>query len=165
MDRGNPRTRAARPPQKKRTPKQCSTYIIPGRSFPHREMGGVNLEKKMGEGYSQTTSSTLGNNLAYPIDAGPSQAIRRPIKGGGHGTIPNAHRGHRPERLAGGGPSTWYYPGLPLRMVGANGASYLTIISEARKNRPNPGMRHREDRRYLLTSRMRKARGPLARLR
>jgi hypothetical protein len=110
IDRGNPRTpdprtRAARPPQKKRTPKQCSTYIIPGQSFPHREMGGVNLEKKMGEGHSQTISSTLGNNLAYPIDAGPSQAIRRPIKGGGHGIIPNAYRDYRPERLTGGGPS------------------------------------------------------------
>src|SRR5450755_738158 len=119
----------------------------------------------MGGGHSQTTSSTLGNSLAYPIDAGPSQAIRRFIKGGGHGTIPNAHRGHRPERLISGDPSPGYYPGLPLRMAGANGASYLTIISETRKNRPNPGIRYREDRRYPLTSRMRKARGPLARSR
>jgi hypothetical protein len=52
---------------------------------------------------------------------------------------------------------------LPLRMAGANGASYLTTMFEARKNRPNPGMRYREDRRYPLTSRMRKARGSLAR--
>jgi hypothetical protein len=68
-------------------------------------MGGASLEKKIGGGYSQTTSSTFGNSLAYPIDAGPSQAIRRPIKDGGYGIIPNTYRGYRPERLAGGGPS------------------------------------------------------------
>jgi hypothetical protein len=31
-------------------------------------------------------------------------------------------------------------------MAGVNGASYLTIMFEARKNRPNPGIRYREDR-------------------
>jgi hypothetical protein len=65
-------------------------------------MGRVSLEKKMGGGHLQTTSSTLGNSLAYSIGAGPSHAIRRLIKGGGHGIIPNAYRGYRPERLAGG---------------------------------------------------------------
>jgi hypothetical protein len=107
MNRGNlgtpgPRTRAARSSQEKRTRKQYSTYMIPGQSVPYREIRGVSLEKKMGGGHSQTTSSTLGNSLAYPIDAGPSHAIRRLIKGEGHGIIPNAYRGYRSERLAGG---------------------------------------------------------------
>jgi hypothetical protein len=65
-------------------------------------MKGVNLEKKIEGGHSQTTSSTLGNSLAYPIGVEPSHAIRRLIKGGGHGIIPNAYKGYRPERLAGG---------------------------------------------------------------
>src|SRR5450432_207541 len=109
MDRGNPgtpgpRTRTARFSQEKRTRKEYSTYSIPGQSFPHREMGEASLEKKMGGGYSQTTSSTLGNSLAYAMGAGPSHTIRRLIKGGGHGIIPNTHRGYRPERLAGDDP-------------------------------------------------------------
>jgi hypothetical protein len=49
-------------------------------------------------------------------------------------------------------------------MAGVNGALYLIIIFEVRKNRPNLGIRYREDRRYPLTSRIRKARGSLARL-
>jgi hypothetical protein len=65
-------------------------------------MKGVNLEKKIEGGHSQTTSSTLGNNLAYFISAEPSHAIRRLIKGEDHGIIPNAYRGYRPKRLAGG---------------------------------------------------------------
>jgi hypothetical protein len=56
-------------------------------------------------GHLQTTSSTLGNSLAYPIGAEPSYAIRRLIKGEGYGIIPNAYKGYRPERLAGGDPS------------------------------------------------------------
>jgi hypothetical protein len=107
MDRGNPGTpgpgtRTARLSQEKRTRKEYSAYTTPGQSFPHREMGGVSLEKKMGGGHPQTTGSTLGNSLAYPMGAGPSHAIRRLIKGGGHDIIPNAHRGYRPERPAGG---------------------------------------------------------------
>jgi hypothetical protein len=65
-------------------------------------MKGVSLKKKMEGGYLQTTSSTLGNSLAYSIGAGPSHAIRRLIKGGGHGIIPNTYKGYRPKRLAGG---------------------------------------------------------------
>ena len=117
MDRGNPdtpdtpdtpdqRTRTARFSQEEHTRKEYSANTIPRQSFPNREMGGASLEKKMGGGYSQTTSSTLGNSLAYPMGAGFSQAIRKLIKGGGHGIIPNAHRGYRPERLAGGDPSS-----------------------------------------------------------
>jgi hypothetical protein len=59
----------------------------------------------MGGGHPQTTSSTLGNNLTHPIDAEPSHAIRRLIKGEGHGIIPNTYRGYRSKRLAGGDPS------------------------------------------------------------
>jgi hypothetical protein len=62
-------------------------------------MGEASLEKKMGGGYSQITSSTLGNNLAYAIGAGPSHAIRRLIKGGGHGIIPNTYKDYRFKRL------------------------------------------------------------------
>jgi len=54
-------------------------------------MGGVSLEKKMGGGHSQTTSSTLGNSLAYSMGAGSSHAIRRLIKGGGYGTNVSHH--------------------------------------------------------------------------
>jgi hypothetical protein len=97
-----PRTRAVRPSQKKRTRKQYSTYTISGQSVPYREMRRVSLEKKMGGGHLQTTSSTLGNSLAYLISAGPSYAIRRLIKGEGHGIIPNVYRGYRPKRLTGG---------------------------------------------------------------
>jgi hypothetical protein len=168
MDGGNPstpgpRTRTAHFSQEKPARKKHATYTIPRQSLPHREMGGVDLEKKMGGGHSQTTSSTLGNSLADPIGAGPSHTIRGPIKGGGHGIIPNAHRGHRPERLAGGDPSPQHYPGLPLRMACADSASCFATLSEARKIGPDSGMRHREDRRHPPASRMRKARGSLAR--
>jgi hypothetical protein len=53
-------------------------------------------------GHPQITSSTLGNSLIYPIGAEPSYAIRRLIKGEGHGIISNAYKGYRPKRLAGG---------------------------------------------------------------
>jgi hypothetical protein len=56
-------------------------------------------------GHLQTISSTLGNSLAYSIDVEPSYVIRRLIKDGGYNIIPNAYRGYRPKRLAGGDPS------------------------------------------------------------
>jgi hypothetical protein len=49
-------------------------------------------------------------------------------------------------------------------MACADGTSCFIALSETRKDRPNTGIRHREDRRYPLAPRMRKARGSLARL-
>jgi hypothetical protein len=72
-------------------------------SFLHREIGEVNLKKKIEDGYSQIISSTLDNNITHFISAGPSHAIHRFIKGGGHGIIFNAYRGHRSKRLISGG--------------------------------------------------------------
>ena len=76
--------------------------MIPGQSVFYREIRKVSLKKKIEGGYLQTTSSTLGNSLAYPIGVRPSHAIRRLIKGEGYGIILNAYRGYRPERLASG---------------------------------------------------------------
>jgi hypothetical protein len=76
--------------------------MIPGQSVFYREIERVSLKKKMGDGHLQTTSSTLGNSLIYPIGVGPSYAICRLIKDEGHGIISNTYKGYRPERLAGG---------------------------------------------------------------
>jgi hypothetical protein len=48
-------------------------------------------------------------------------------------------------------------------MACVDGALCFIVLFEARKDRLNIGMRHRENRRYPLTPRLRKVRGSLAR--
>jgi hypothetical protein len=76
------------------------------------------------------------------VGVGPPHPIRKPNKGGGHGALPNAHRDHRPQRLASEDLGSRYYRAVPLRMACVDRAPCPTTLSETRKTRPNPEIRH-----------------------
>ena len=120
------------------------------------------VEEKVGGPRRPRQPITPPNHLDHTMEVGLSQAIRRTHEGGGHSTLPDAHRGNRAKRLASGDTSSWKGGGMRVRLVPTNGETHHPPLPKTNGANPPRTMRNRTAGRDTLNTKVCAACGSLA---